>query len=284
MILLRAMARLPLSVLYLFSSLLAFFAFRVFKYRYKVVHENLKKSFPEKNEKEIAELAAQFYPNLTDWIVETLKASAMSEKELLKRVKFVNAEVLEKYLSQNKSVIVMATHQFNWEWMLLAGGARFKVPVDAIYQPVSNKKIENFILEIRSRFGCSPIPKDETLPIVLKRIKEQRIIGLVADQMPAKDNQQRYWTNFLNQDTAFFMGTESLPKLTKMPVVMVGINKVRRGYYEIVLEEIAHPPYDFERMQILPVYVRKVEQQIKLNPESWLWSHRRWKYQRGAYE
>jgi len=278
------MAKLPLTILYLFSSLLAFLAFYVFKYRYKVVFENLKRSFPEKDDEEIRKLARQFYTNLSDWMAETLKASAMSEHELQKRVKFVNAEALENHLKQGKSVIAMATHQFNWEWMLLAGGARFKVPVDAIYQPLSNKKIEEFILQIRSRFGGSPIPKDETLPVVLKRIKEQRIIGMVADQIPAKDNQHKYWTKFLNQDTAFFMGAESLPKITQMPVVLMAINKVKRGYYEVKLEEIAQPPYDYQQVQILPVYVRKAEEQIKSNPDGWLWSHRRWKYQRGAYE
>jgi len=284
MILLRRMARLPLSILYLFSDMLGFLAFYVLKYRYKVVIENMQKSFPEKSEKEIKRLTKQFYFNLSDWVVETLKASEMSENDLKKRVKFLNTAPLENHLKNGKSVIVMATHQFNWEWMLLAGGVYFNVPVDAIYQPLSNKKVEEFILQIRSRFGGLPIPKDEALPVVLKRIKEQRIIGLVADQIPAKDNQHKYWTNFLNQDTAFFMGAESLPKMTQMPVVLMAINKVKRGYYEVKLEEIAQPPYDFQQVQILPVYVRKAEEQIKSNPDGWLWSHRRWKYQRGAYE
>jgi len=284
MILLRAMAKLPLSILYLISSFTAFLTYNIFKYRYRVVYKNLKNSFPEKDEKEIKALTKKFYLNFTDWMVETLKASAISEKELLQRVTFTNPELLDEYLKGSKSIIAMATHQFNWEWMLLAGSARFKVPIDPIYQRLSNKKIEEFILEIRSRFGGAPIPKDESLSVILKRIKEQRIIGLVADQIPAKDNQNKYWTNFLNQDTAFFMGAESLPKMTKMPVVLMSINKTKRGYYEVTLEEIAKPPYDFNEIQILPVYVRKVEEQIKQHPDAWLWTHRRWKYQRAAYE
>jgi KDO2-lipid IV(A) lauroyltransferase len=87
MILLRRMARLPLSILYLFSDILGFLAFYVLKYRYKVVIENMQKSFPEKSEKEIKKLTKQFYFNLSDWIVETLKASEMSENDLKKRVK-----------------------------------------------------------------------------------------------------------------------------------------------------------------------------------------------------
>jgi len=284
MFVLRRMAKLPLSVLYIISSFVAFLAFHVIRYRYKVIYNNLKQSFPEKTEMELKKLTKQFYLNLTDWMVETLRAAEISAEELEERVKFVNTNVLDKYLKQGKSVITMATHQFNWEWMLLAGSVKFKVPVDAVYMPISNKKVEAFILKMRSRFGGIPIPKDEALPAVARQIREQRIIGLVADQMPAKDNQQKYWTTFLNQETAFFMGTESIPKITKLPVVFMGVHKVKRGYYEVRLEEIAAPPYSYQDHQILPAYVQRAEQLIRDYPEGWLWSHRRWKYQRGAYE
>ena len=274
----------PLSILYVLSGFVAFIAFYLIKYRYKVVQSNLKRSFPEKTEKEILKLTRKFYLNLTDWLVETLKASVMSPAQLQKRVTFLNTEILDNYLRDGKSVVIMATHQFNWEWMLLAGCLQFKTPIDAIYMPVSNKKVEEFVLKVRSRFGGAPIPKDETLPTVVKRIKEQRIIALVADQIPAKDNQNKYWTTFLHQDTAFYMGAESLPKITKLPVVFMAIRKVKRGYYEVTLEKIAEPPYEYQAEEILPVYVRKTEKLISSDPAGWLWSHRRWKYQRGAYE
>jgi KDO2-lipid IV(A) lauroyltransferase len=284
MFLLKALARLPLSLLYILSDFISFINFYLVKYRYDVVYTNLKNSFPEKSEKEIRILIKKFYLNLTDWFVETLKASQMSAEELQRRIKFIDGAVIDHYLTQGRSVIAMATHQFNWEWMLLAGCLRFKVPIDAIYMPVSNKKMEAFMLNIRSRFGGLPIPKDETLPTIMKRIKEQRIIGLVADQKPAQDHQKKYWAIFLNQETAFFMGTESLPKLTKMPAVFMGIHKIRRGYYEVRVEEIAHPPYDYQQIQVLPIYIRKAEELIRSEPDGWLWSHRRWKYKRGAYE
>jgi len=284
MFILRGMAKLPLSILYVLSGFVAFIAFYLIKYRYKVVQSNLKRSFPEKTEKEILKLTRKFYLNLTDWLVETLKASVMSPAQLQKRVTFLNTEILDNYLRDGKSVVIMATHQFNWEWMLLAGCLQFKTPIDAIYMPVSNKKVEEFVLKVRSRFGGAPIPKDETLPTVVKRIKEQRIIALVADQIPAKDNQNKYWTTFLHQNTAFYMGAESLPKITKLPVVFMAIRKVKRGYYEVTLEKIAEPPYEYQAEEILPVYVRKTEKLISSDPAGWLWSHRRWKYQRGAYE
>lgn len=284
MIVLRGLARLPLSILYLLSGFVAFLAFHVIRYRYKVIYTNLRLSFPEKSEQEIRTLVRRFYRNLTDWMVETLKASVMSAAELQRRVTFRNPEVMDSLLAEGRSVVVMATHQFNWEWMLLAGGLRFGVPIDAVYMPLSNKKMEHFMQQQRSRFGGVPIPKDQALPAVLKRIKEQRIIGLVADQVPAQDNQQKYWTTFLHQDTAFFMGAESLPKMARLPVVFMGIRKLRRGYYEVSLEEIGRPPYDYQQLQLLPGYVRKAEELISENPDGWLWSHRRWKYQRGAYE
>ncbi len=84
------LSKLPLWVLYGFSNFLGFMIGRVFRYRKKVVLENLRNSFPEKNEKELRSIARGFYRNLSDIIVETIKGISISKQELVKRVKFNN--------------------------------------------------------------------------------------------------------------------------------------------------------------------------------------------------
>jgi KDO2-lipid IV(A) lauroyltransferase len=109
-----------------------------------------------------------------------------------------------------------------------------------------------------------------------------RAVGLVADQSPVK-NAEKHWVKFLNQDTAFQKGADRLAKMTKYPVVFLGLRRVKRGYYEVSIEKIADPPYDKQSTQILDIYVQKSEQLIRENPSAWLWSHRRWKLKKSVY-
>lgn len=284
MFFLKILSRLPLSLLYLLSDLLAFLAFGFIKYRRRVVFENLSKAFPDKKDQELQKIAKRFYRHMADWLVETIKAATLSEAQLKKRVVFSNTTILQDYLNQEKSVIVLTAHQFNWEWVLLAGCLTFKTPIDAIYMPVNSKKIESLLLSIRSRFGGLPIPKDEALVTLGKRIKNKRIIAMIADQRPPQPMADKYWTSFLGQETAFYPGAESLPKFTKLPVFFMRTRKVKRGHYTVSIEKIAEPPYNYHQQEIMPLYIKKVEEILQERPDNWLWTHKRWKYARGAYE
>ena len=69
---------LPLGILYLFSDFLYLLIYHVAHYRRKVVMKNLTSSFPDKSEKEINEIAKQFYAWFCDYIVESIKLLSMS--------------------------------------------------------------------------------------------------------------------------------------------------------------------------------------------------------------
>ncbi|MEH6304657.1 lysophospholipid acyltransferase family protein [Olivibacter sp. CPCC 100613] len=284
MFFLKMLSKLPLSVLYCLADFLAFIAFNVIKYRRSVVFDNLSKAFPAKQKAELNKIAKKFYMHLADWLIETLKASNLSETQLKRRVHFEHTELIREYLDQDKSVIVLTAHQFNWEWVLLSGCLAFEAPIDAIYMPVSNKRVESFLLSIRSRFGGSPIPKDEALSILVKRIKKKRIIAMVADQRPPQHATDKYWSHFLQQETAFYLGPETLPKFIKLPVFFMRTHKTGRGRYTVSIEKIAEPPYDYLKKEIMPLYIEKLEELLEKHPDNWLWTHKRWKYTRGAYE
>lgn len=51
----------PFKVLYLISDFLYVLVYKVIKYRYAVIDDNLRKSFPEKPEVEIKEIIRQYY-------------------------------------------------------------------------------------------------------------------------------------------------------------------------------------------------------------------------------
>jgi lauroyl/myristoyl acyltransferase len=44
---------------------------------------------------------------------------------------------------------------------------------------------------------------------------------------------QRYWTKFLGQDTAFYVGAEQIARAMRMPILYAHVRRVRRSYYEV---------------------------------------------------
>ena len=108
---------LPLRVLYFFSDLNYLLLYFVFRYRRKIVRNNLTSSFPEKSTKEIISIEKEFYRHFCDLFAETIKLFSISEKQMRQRLTFENAEMINAYLGQGRSVSLFLGHYCNWEWI-----------------------------------------------------------------------------------------------------------------------------------------------------------------------
>ena len=277
MFFIRLLSRLPFSVLYAFSDFLFFCSFFVVRYRRNLVQKNLKRSFPNKSTDEINSIEKVFYKNLCDYAVEMLKLVTMSKDELSRRMIFTNPEILENFSRQGQSILFLASHEFNWEWILVSASINFPMAIDFVYQPVNSKFFDRLSLECRTRFGAYPIKRAEVAREVAKRRNIVRGVATVADQYPGYGHDKKYITQFLNQETAFFYGTNQLALLTQYPALYYQIKKVKRGFYQASPTIVAMPPFEKQSNVVVENYVRLLEKSILENPSGWLWSHNRWK-------
>jgi KDO2-lipid IV(A) lauroyltransferase len=179
-------------------------------------------------------------------------------------------------------VILLTAHVCNWEWLLPGAGAQFDIPIDAVYKPLRVASLDAFIRETRSRFGGKPIPINSFLFELMRRAGEARAYAMVADQTPPR-NMAKYWTRFLNQDTAFFTGADKIARFLDAPVVYVAMRRERKGYYSVRLHVLVEPPYtDRDDLQVVERYARQLETEIRASPPDWLWLHNKWKYPKPA--
>lgn len=277
MFFLRLLSRLPLSILYGVSNFLFFVCYHIVGYRKKVVRKNLRNSFPEKSAEQLKQIEKDFYRNLCDYGVETLKLLTISKEELMRRMQFANPELLTNFKSKNQSIFFLASHQFNWEWMLVSASLTFPFDIEFVYQPVKNKFFDRFSLEIRSRFGALGIRRKDVARELIKRRTKLKGLASVADQYPGYKIDKKYRTQFLNQDTVFFYGTNQLAQLTQFPTLYYKVEKIRRGYYLSTPILIAEPPFEKTSDEIIERYVKELERSIQEAPSNYLWSHKRWK-------
>ena len=286
-LLLKFLTRLPLPVLYEMSRALFRVAYYVFRWRRPLAATNLRNAFPEKTEAERAVILKQSYRNLADLIFETLYGYGASVAEMQRRVRLENPELLRQFTERGQSVVLLAAHFCNWEWLLLTAGAQVGVPINAVYKPQRIEGFDRFLREGRSRFGGNPIPANNFLFDLMKRKGEARAYALVADQTPLK-REEKHWSHFLNQDTAFFVGADKIARILDAPVLFVSMRRERKGFYSARLNLLTSPPYDCSPdadngAEIIERYARALEDEIRASPADWLWIHRKWKYAKPLY-
>lgn len=273
-------ARLPFRIIWGLADIFYVLLFYVVRYRRKVVHENLTRSFPEKSQEEIRKITKRFYHHLSDLGLETIKFNQMTEKQIDERLIVHDLDIYEEYYKQGKSIVLLGQHHNNWEW---SGSIQryIKAQYLVVYNPVrKNKALEKFILDTRERFGAKSIPVNHSVRTALEfnNAKRPGALILAADQTPPANSQ--FWTTFLNQETAFFSGPMKIAIKTNQPVILHHTRKVGRSKYEVFHYKLIENPAEVKPEEILMAYIQKLEEIIQTEPEYWLWSHRRWKHKR----
>ncbi len=275
--LIQGISKLPFSILYLFSDFLYLLVYKIIGYRTKVVRKNLLNSFPEKSATELKEIEKKFYKNLCDLIVETIKTVSLTEKELLKRFRIVNKEYIDKLVSENRKIFAMQGHYTNWEWPVLGWCTIYPGDSLGIYKPLTNPEFDKMYYEMRSKLGMIPVSMNDVLRTLVKFRNQPYALGIISDQTPSSTDAS-YWTTFLNQPTAVFLGTEKLAKQFDAAVVFLQLERLKRGFYEMTIVPICEHSKDTSEYEITEKHVRFLESVIKAKPEDWLWSHKRWKH------
>jgi KDO2-lipid IV(A) lauroyltransferase len=274
-------SRLPFRLLYLFSDLVRIFLQYVIRYRRKIIIHNLSRSFPEKTPAEIRTIINSYYRNLADIIVEVIKLQRISPEELKERFSFTGFEHLNNAFDNKRSVILAIGHCGNWEWMGAIFGILSPVKGFGVVKPLADINFHKYMESLRHRFNPDgTIPFQHTYRAFIRNKREMVTINAIAaDQTPTR-SEINYWTSFLNQDTPFFMGVEKLARSLDFSVVYIDIRRTGRGRYTGDIQLITHDPQQTAELEITEKYIRLLEDSIRRNPDNWLWSHRRWKFER----
>ncbi len=267
---------LPMSILYIISDGIYLVVYFIVGYRKKEVMKNLKIAFPEKSNAERVKIAKAFYHNFLDSFIETIKLASASRDFLEKRIT-ANWEVLEPLYQTGKSCQLHLGHTFNWEWGHHVLGSHTKYQVLVVYMPLSNAVLEKLMYHLRVRHGNKFIAAGNMSKSMEAFKNTQYLLGLVADQSPG-NLKNAYWMNFFGRPTGFISGPEKGARAVDLPVLFISIVKPKRGYYHGHFEIACEDPRTLKEGELTLRYSRYMEKVIRLNPEMWLWSHRRWKH------
>ena len=255
------------------------------RYRMKVVKTNLRNSFPEKDERELAVIRRRFYRTLAEIFVDTINLAGLTPE---KGRSLLTVKGLEEQKERvgGRDWIAMTAHFGCWEYCSFWGLYDPTQIVVAVYHPLRSRIVEAFYQRLRNGDYATTVAMKESLRFYLRNRAggiggRNLVMGLIADQNPPRRPDSR-WFRFLNQDTIFFDGGEKLALRCQLPVYFVKMERLRRGRDEMSFELIYDGKEEVAEYEITQRYVRMLEAEIRRRPELWMWSHRRWKHKRNA--
>jgi Kdo2-lipid IVA lauroyltransferase/acyltransferase len=280
--LLKALTRVPLRLLHGAATLVYLVAFHLLRWRREYTERDIANAFPERSAAERAALLRRSYRCAADTLMEAVWGFGASAEALRERVTIENPEVVQRCADAGRSVVLLTAHYANWEWLLLAAGVHFDIPIDVVYQPQRVAAVDEFFRGARSRFGSTLIPRKEFIYALMTHGAEPRAYALIADQTP-KPPDPKLWLKFLHQDTAFFVGAGKIARFLDADVVYVDMERTARGRYAVRFVPLAEPPYgDGADTLIVERYAQALERAVRRDPASFLWLQKKWKYPRPA--
>lgn len=269
----------PFWLLYRISDILYLIIYYIVGYRKKIVFSNLRRSFPEKDKKEIDRIAKKFYRHFCDFLVEFIKNFSIPLKQHEKRFKYQNLELIHQLGEEGKDFALVMAHYNNWEWLLFFP-LKIVHKLLAIYRPLQNKAMDRLSRKMRNRYNPLLTPMEHIFRQAMNYRSEKRLFSILflADQRPPRSN--HFWTIFLNQETSFFEGVEKISQKMNLAVIFLDIQKKKRGYYEARFVELFHNAAETGKNEIMLSCIHQMDKQITANPAYWLWSHNRFKHKR----
>jgi KDO2-lipid IV(A) lauroyltransferase len=276
----RALSSLPLPAWYGFARFLYWLSEYVVRHRRGVIDMQLAACFPERDAAWLRDTRRGFYRNSCEVAVEVVKAATISREEVDRRVTFEGDAAARAALAGGQSIMVVTSHNCNWEWTLLKLSA-LGYPLHVAYKPLKGRFGDELMLTVRSRFGAEMIAAKRLLMRVIRYRGPPRIVAIAADQAPTASG-VRYFTRFMGLDTAFFVGPEAIARAAGLPVFFLAMRRLSQGHYCVGFVPLSAAGEELAEGALLERYAAALEALTREHPADWLWSYRRWKVKRDA--
>ncbi len=274
-------ALLPRCVRYgLFTPITSFLLRKVAHYRYDVIIGQLRDSFPEKEEAEIADICRRYYDHLAEMIIGTLSLAGVSDKKRAECTEFDFSDNFKEEID-GRNIVAMTSHYGFWEIALNLYLVAPKHHLVVAYRPLKSRVMDRFYYRLRKGHSVDAVASKNFMRYYVANRHgingKNIVVGLISDQN-CPVTKGCCWHRFLNHDSLFFDGAEQLAKKFGLPVYYLELERIKAGCYRHHYTLIYDGKEEVKPHEITERYVRHLERTIQAKPEYWMWSHKRWKF------
>ena len=242
--------------------------------------ENLRASFPEKDETWITQTGKRSFENLAMLAVDVLFTPRIVRKSNWRLYsRFKNAEHAKWLLQEKKGLIMTTAHYGNFEVIGYMMGL-FGFSIYSVARPLDNKFISGYLYRVRQQAGQIIIDKKGAAEQMSKILSTGAALGFIADQDAGKKG---IFVDFFGRKASTYKSIGLLAMSCNLPIVVGYSRRIdNRFLFEVSMNRIIMPEEWQEKndplLWITSEFTKAIEKFIREDPTQYWWIHRRWKH------
>lgn len=201
------------------------------------------------------------------WTPERVKATVVETE---------GWDLLTGALALNKGVIGLAMHYGNWEvsgaFLTLSG-----IGLAAVGKRQRDDFFTNLAFPTRTKLGIENIPKGGQTSLILRALRQNKVLGLLADQNGGMDGA---FVPFFGLAASTVRGPAALHLKLGAPMLLIVAKRIKPFRFRQIVREVkcdvAKDDPEAEE-KVLAAMNDAYEQVIREDPTQWLWIHTRWR-------
>ena len=240
----------------------------------EIIDNNIKRAFPDLNSKEINKIKSSMWNNYGRVFAEYIYMKNFRHGNLSKNISIEGEDILTNIKKQNQKVIFISGHFSNFELMAMQID-KLDLKIGAIYRPLNNIFLNKIMERIRRKYICKNQIKKGIggLKELIKLNNEGYSTALMIDQRVS----QGIKSNFFNEGAFTTTIPAQLVKKFNIPVVPIFIERYEGIKFKMKVFKPVHFSVEDSIENITADLNKILEKMILNNPNSWIWSHNRWK-------
>jgi len=242
--------------------------------------DNLRASFPEKNEQWIWQTGRRSFEQIAMLAIDVLFTPKLVRKDNWRQYsRFKSAERAKWLMQEGKGLIMVTGHYSNFEIIGYMLGL-FGFNIYSIARPLDNKFINKYLYEVRQRVGQKIIDKKGATELMGKIAFGGATLCFIADQDAGKKG---IFVDFFGRKASTYKSIGLLAITNNIPIVVGYSRRVdNRFYFEIGANRIISPEEWAEKDDplewVTAEYTKAIEEFVREDPSQYWWLHRRWKH------
>ena len=273
-------ARLPFPWQIILGKALGRIGLRLAPKTRQVVQRNLQTCFPELSDAERARLLRRHFEAVGAAFSEMGLGWYSSTERLLGLVRVEGVEHLERARRHGRGIIVLCAHFTSLETSTSILGELFP-GMKAVYRPQPNEMIDGLISQGRRRQVAQQIPRDN-IRVMVRALRDNQTVAYLADL--ASRGSHSALIPFFGEPAVTTTTVSRLARLTGATVLTYFFRRLpgSAGY----VANIDGPPDGFPSDDVeadTRRLVQRLEDYIRLAPEQYMWTYRRFKGRPARY-
>lgn len=243
----------------------------------EVALRNMALALPELTEAERRRLVKECFRHFGAALCDAISSTRFPPVELCHRMSLRGWEHLEEAERRGKGIFILSAHLGLWELVPpIVGLTRGRM--DIVVRPADNPWLDGELRALRERFGNAVIPKRGAARRMLEVLRGGGRVGILIDQRVQE--REGIAVPFFGRPALTTPVLARLSLRTGAAVVPIAAYPEPGGRYRVVVRPAILPPENGDDenavADLTRRYLESAEEDIRAQPEMWLWMHRRW--------